>query len=126
MDNTLYFNNEGITLTSCKLSPIIVNHFGGMKFVGDDVVDYEIVTQKESEISYAYLEISKDMKTGVLFDTEPMYNFYLGVYESNGLKLELKLEFHDGVSVEIPQTRLLMLRVKQKSSWLLDFLLFEF
>jgi hypothetical protein len=30
------------------------------------------------------------------------------------------------VSVEIPQTRLLMLRVKQKSSWLLDFLLFEF
>lgn len=117
MNNTLYFTNEGITLTSWKSYPITVKHFGGMKFVGDDVVDYEIVTQKEPGVSYAYLEISKDMETGVLFDTEPMYNFYLEGYESKELKLELKLEFRDGVSVEIPQTRLLMLRVKQKSSY---------
>lgn len=113
MDREIIFSKDGPCLISWCSDPICIYHFGGMKFVGEDLVEYEIVKQKEPGVSYAYLEISKDMKTGVLFDKEPLYNFHLDGYDSDGLKLKLGVIFNEGVSIEIPQTRLLMLKVKK-------------
>ena len=113
MLSEIHFTNDGIYLVSWKSNPISVHIFGGMEFLGKDLVNYEVISKKEPNISYAYLEISEDMETGVLFDKEPMYNFHLKGYESDGFKIKLKVRIHKGADLQIPQTRLITLRVKK-------------
>lgn len=110
MDSVFHFTNGGVTLVSWKSFPISIKHFGGMRFSGDDLVEYKIVEQKEANTSYAYLEISQDMKTGILFDKEPIFNSNSERYESDGLKVSVEIVIHDDTDFEVPKNRLLILQ----------------
>lgn len=113
MENKIIFSEDAVLLVCGHKTLIYVDLFGGMLFRGTAIVGYEIITQKQPGISYAYLEISEDMQNATMFDKEPTYNYQLGHYTSDGKKFDIGVEFQGKFRLEIPKNRLFVLRVKE-------------
>ena len=117
-ENKIIFTEDTVLLVSYHETLVFTDLFGGMLFRGSAIVGYEIITQKKTGISYAYLEVFENNEKAVLFDKEPTYNFKSGHYESDGKKIiDLGIEFKEDAKLNIPKNRLLVLHAREDNVW---------
>ena len=112
MSKTIYLTKDGavLSLLGCRLNVYL---FGGIPFEDKQhgFAEYEICDKEEKGRQYAYLVISQDGKTAILFNDKPKYDEKTRSYSSDGFKVELRLETKSGFD-EKQLKRLMILRSK--------------